>query len=241
MLRFRASFALRCFWACSLSGICVVPWQVKAASLEEQRQALALIREAANDFCTTRPLETTTNSVKLTGNAKAKLDGVLAKVAELGVEGAADIRRDSSKVGLLQADVASALRDVDNCKLSIFNTLQNKMIPAPRSDIDDDKGVEKARNSIVWSESARNGFDWDGQFTAVFVNRSEHQIKCVYNIRGVIRSRDSSRSVLRVSESKTYNLIVPAKDTQTLVGVVGVRGFTTDSEVVAVAEDLICP
>src|SRR4029077_19220996 len=51
--------------------------------------ALQLIRETAADICTTAPMEAADSRVELSGSAKAKLDGAISKVVNLGLEGAA--------------------------------------------------------------------------------------------------------------------------------------------------------
>ena len=96
--------------------------------------ALKVIRETAADICTTVATEGSGSSVELTGSAKAKLDGAVAKVANLGVEGAAKYQSEHYK-GVLRVDLAQAIKANNDCKLSVFNTLVEKMLPAPSSKV----------------------------------------------------------------------------------------------------------
>lgn len=106
---------------------------VRAQDLEQQKAALKAISETANEICTKVPIENETKNVELTGDAKAKLAGVIGKVVDLGIEGAAKYTSGSSK-GVLQKDLAEAVKKGNDCSLSVFNTLVEKMLPKKSSD-----------------------------------------------------------------------------------------------------------
>lgn len=94
-----------------------------------QAAALKVIRETAADICTTVPTEGSGSSLELTGSAKAKLDGVVSKVVDLGVDAAAKYQSDQYK-SVLRGDLAQAIGAANNCKLAVFNTLVAKMLPS---------------------------------------------------------------------------------------------------------------
>lgn len=107
---------------------------VHAQGLDRQKEALTAIRDFANSMCTTPPLEQRSQNLELNGAAKAKLAGLIGKVADLGVQGAAKYKSESSQ-GVLQGELAAAIKDGNNCRLSVFNKLVDKMVPvqAPTS------------------------------------------------------------------------------------------------------------
>lgn len=122
-----------CLRLAPLGGVCI--WLADgtalagdpSSQLQLQAQAIEVILGAADRICVTPPLEQHNQRVELTGDAKAKLDGVLAKVAELGVDGAVKFQSGSSK-GVLQEKLADALKNNGDCKLTVLATLK-AMIP----------------------------------------------------------------------------------------------------------------
>src|SRR5438876_208696 len=57
--------------------------------LDKQEKALNIIADFADRLCKTVPLEGTNQKLELSGGARAELNEVLKKIAELGIEGAA--------------------------------------------------------------------------------------------------------------------------------------------------------
>ena len=70
----------------------------------------------------------TSSSLALSGEAKAELTGVVKKLADLGIEGAAKYN-SADYSGPLQSDLTELLRTSANCKLEVFNELKDKLIP----------------------------------------------------------------------------------------------------------------
>jgi hypothetical protein len=62
-----------------------------------------------------------------TGDAQAKLGGVVGKVADLGVSGAAKYENAKS-LGVLQKDLVQAIQNGNNCKLEVFKVLERDLI-----------------------------------------------------------------------------------------------------------------
>jgi hypothetical protein len=101
---------------------------IQAQTLEQQRKALAIIRETAADICGGPvPLEQSNQQIDLTGSAKAKLDGAVGKLVAAGISGAAKYKSGSSK-GVLQSDLASAIKSGSDCRRSVFQTLVPRMV-----------------------------------------------------------------------------------------------------------------
>lgn len=103
------------------------PGDPQMHQLQIQTQALAAITTAAEKMCTTPPLEQSSHKVELSGDAKATLAGVLAKVTDIGIQGAAKYTGGESK-GILQDQLADAIKKGDDCKLEVLKTLRT-MIP----------------------------------------------------------------------------------------------------------------
>jgi hypothetical protein len=98
-----------------------------AQTLAQQQAALKAISQTASEICTTAPIHEQHRNVELTGDAKAKLDGVVGKIVGLGLQGAAKYSSGNSR-GVLQKDLAKALKDGNDCRLTVFNTLAPKMV-----------------------------------------------------------------------------------------------------------------
>jgi hypothetical protein len=100
--------------------------------LAMQRAALKDITDAAERICNSIPLNGTSQSAELSGQAKAEVNGVIKKVADLGVQGAGKYQT-SEFSNVLQRDLAQAIQTNTNCKQTVFNVLVDRMIPAQSS------------------------------------------------------------------------------------------------------------
>ncbi len=97
------------------------------AVAEDQKAALDAIASFAERVCKTASDYSSSEEIELSGTAKAELKGLLKKVVDLGVEGAAEYRKAES-VGVLQKDLAPLLSKGADCKLEISNKLIDKLI-----------------------------------------------------------------------------------------------------------------
>ena len=87
----------------------------------------------ADEFCKSLPLEGGTKGVELSLSARAELNEVLKKVANLGVEGAAKYQTAQYE-GLLQKDLVNVVRDSSNCRREVWRDLNDKLLPdAPQA------------------------------------------------------------------------------------------------------------
>jgi hypothetical protein len=94
---------------------------------DQNAQALKLITATADQICQSAPLEHTDTGLDLTGEAKAKLGGVVGKLADLGISGTAKYTSNHS-MGVLQQDIVAAIRAGNSCKLEVFRTLERDLI-----------------------------------------------------------------------------------------------------------------
>lgn len=112
----------------AVSLLLLVPSSLSAADLATTQQALTLIAEFAERLCQSPELRGATQGVDLSGKAKAELSGIINKIAKLGLEGAAKYQTNQYQ-GLLQKDLANALKDSTNCRLKVWEDLKDKLIP----------------------------------------------------------------------------------------------------------------
>jgi hypothetical protein len=106
----------------------LLTWPAYGTDLNVQKQALDIISDFADRICTRIPLEQRTQSIELSGEAKAELKGVLRKIANLGVAGTAEYQSGESQ-GILQKDLAEAIRNSDNCRVSVLHELRDRILP----------------------------------------------------------------------------------------------------------------
>jgi hypothetical protein len=98
-----------------------------ADNLEKQRQALNIIADFANRICETVSQTGTSGNVELTGKAKAELNELLKKIANLGIEGAAKYQALEWK-GVLQQQLAEQLNRSRDCKREVSKDLINRLV-----------------------------------------------------------------------------------------------------------------
>jgi hypothetical protein len=108
--------------AVAASAITAISSVGHGQDLQRQEAALAMISKTANDICQSAPLEATNQGVNLSGEASAKLGGLVGKVADLGISGAGQYQTARS-FGVLQKDLISALQSGNDCKLEVFRKL----------------------------------------------------------------------------------------------------------------------
>jgi len=161
-------------------GILVVPvWgQEQTAKATE---ALETIANFADRLCQTVPLETSSHSLDLSGSAKADLNGIIAKLAKLGISGAAKYESSSSQ-NVLQKDLAEVLKESRNCRLHIWDDLKLKLdisqSSEPKACRDKSHGVERYAREFETTRTSHfmgGGYDqpkWCNDALAQL--RSEH-------------------------------------------------------------------
>jgi hypothetical protein len=104
---------------------------VANAQTDQQKMsdALSAIGKFAQDFCVTAGSTSTSSSTELSGEAKAKLNTLISKVATIDVGGSAR-HLDSETQGVLQKDLAQSYQDTNKCRLHVLDTLKSTLIPA---------------------------------------------------------------------------------------------------------------
>jgi hypothetical protein len=96
-------------------------------SSEAQTKALGLITKTADDICSIVNHAGSSQSLKVKGDVKAQLSGLIRRLVDAGISGAADFSTDQYE-GVIRADLAATIQHNAECKLKVFNTLQEKML-----------------------------------------------------------------------------------------------------------------
>jgi len=96
-------------------------------TLEAQSKALDFITAAADKICNIVKLAGHYQTIKVTGDAKAQLSGLIKQLADLGISRAADFNADEYE-GVLRTDLAATVQHNAECKLRVFEKLESKMI-----------------------------------------------------------------------------------------------------------------
>ena len=98
------------------------------STLVRSQKILNMIMNTADHICEKPPLRQTSSGVTLSGDAKAKVGGLVGKIANLGINGKATIHHTSSS-GVLEKDLAQAISISNNCSLAVFKTLSAELLP----------------------------------------------------------------------------------------------------------------
>ena len=123
--------------------------QTPNSDLAVAGQALKLITDTANSICYNIDQAGEKSSFKITGEADAKLNNLLSKVADLGVKGAANVQREAHQ-GVLQNQLETAIAASATCKKGVFDTLQQKLVPGLGQRSED---AQPRMYTATWSRS----------------------------------------------------------------------------------------
>lgn len=97
----------------------------RANALDDELKA---ITDTADRICGIVATSGDYQSVKAQGDVNAQIDGLLKKLASLGISGDVSLNTEDYK-GVLRSDLPTALKNVIECKLKVFDTLQKKILP----------------------------------------------------------------------------------------------------------------
>jgi len=105
-------------------------------------RALELIANTADRICNVVNTYGDTNSLNAKGNVKAQLNGLAAKLADVGIEGSASLENEQYQ-NVLRKDLANTLKDNAACKTNIFNVLSDKLLGFQESKKQQEKSNEQ--------------------------------------------------------------------------------------------------
>ena len=101
--------------------------QAQSQTIDAQAKALDLITKTADSVCSIVTLAGNSQNLKVKGEVKAQLNGLIKQLADLGISGDADFNSDKYE-GLIRTDLAAAIQNNAQCKFNVFDKLQAKMI-----------------------------------------------------------------------------------------------------------------
>jgi hypothetical protein len=110
-----------------------LPEDLQRFQTEEGRQLDALFNEAAQDICTSVPIEGSGANISLTEDAKAKLARFTSKLVDRGANDVARLQSEPYR-SVVQKNIAFYLQPVTHgkdCKQTTFNALNATLRPMP--------------------------------------------------------------------------------------------------------------
>jgi hypothetical protein len=121
----------------------------------ETSEVLKEISETADRLCGYVAQSGHSSTLQLSGDVKAELSGLAKKLADLGVSGTGDIN-SAEYEGVVQQELTGALKDVRECKLKVFDTLQKKLVAdTTQQAARDPDGIYQARIMVGKAFGAR--------------------------------------------------------------------------------------
>jgi hypothetical protein len=103
-------------------------------SSDKFAEAIQTIIGTAERLCGSIAQSGSSTSVEVKGDVKVELNTLLKRLADLGIAGAGSVTMESYE-GVLQNELAAALKDEHTCKMSIFKALLNRLVPdVPQQD-----------------------------------------------------------------------------------------------------------
>lgn len=99
------------------------------ADLARSQQALKMIEDFAKSMCADPTYAGSTTTVAANAKAKVEVSNLVKKLADAKIELGAEARKDSFQ-GLLQKDLLRATENATTCRLTIFNDLKGRLLPA---------------------------------------------------------------------------------------------------------------
>lgn len=103
---------------------------VAGDDLAAKQEALNIIADAADRICGEISSTGGGRKIEISGNAKAELNGLIKKMVDLGIEGAAKYEK-SEYQNVLREDLAETLKTSTNCKLDVFRELKGDFFKKP--------------------------------------------------------------------------------------------------------------
>ena len=132
----------------SIVFLCLVmlPSVAISSNLKETKEALGYIADFADRICKDIPLKGTGESIVLSGSSKVEFNKLIKKLTDIGVEGLGQYSKHDYE-NVLQKNLLEALGDSRDCKIKIFNSLKDRVLPEERGVSNTDKNNEKPQKN----------------------------------------------------------------------------------------------
>src|SRR6266446_5422903 len=99
-----------------------------AAAQQDLDTQLKMIRATAADICYTVEQRGRKSDAQLTGEVQAQVNGIIAKLVDLGGKASGNIGSQEYQ-GVSQEALATALKESANCRERVFNKLLDRILP----------------------------------------------------------------------------------------------------------------
>lgn len=152
-------------------------------NLDKQEEALNVISKFANDICGEHEDFGETSSTKLEGKVNAEIEGLLKKLAGLGISGTAAFENESYR-GVLQKDLASLLKDKIKCRTMVMMEFKHLV---PVGEIPSTPSIKQTISGKWNSFFGPTIFSQDGKNISGTLYYSDPQLEAIgatANIRG---------------------------------------------------------
>lgn len=113
--------------ACALLALSTLA-QAQQPTSDEIKISLEAIAQFSDRVCGTAPTSGKHVSTDLSADGKLELDNLLKKLASAGARVEAKQRREEYS-GFLQQDLAAAVRANSECRLQVFRTVFDRLLP----------------------------------------------------------------------------------------------------------------
>lgn len=144
-----------------------------ASDLSAKKEALDVIADFAERLCKDIPLEGSGESIELSGEARAELNGLIKKLADLGIQGIGKYQK-SYYEGILRSDLAEVLKSRTECRLEIFRKLEDKFFVSTRTPDGEKKDSNTPSSTLLNLQEDKPTLLFNDQLmiTLVSINRT---------------------------------------------------------------------
>lgn len=106
-----------------------------AAPLAAQSAQLDLLDEMMEAICGDYQYTGTKQELSIDGAAEAKIGGIMGKMVDVGVKGAAGFN-EQEYVGVLRKELGAQLTDVRACRMQVYKDMKEVVFSAPKEKIE---------------------------------------------------------------------------------------------------------
>lgn len=170
---------------------------VAQQNMQAISEGLDLISTFAGKMCGNVPIYSSSQSADLSVTGKVELNEILQKLANVGATASGKIQ-DSKTMGVLQNELAGALKDQATCNQKIFENLKDIILPKPAAELDQD-----SRLKLLEADKACNEADFNR------ANALYNQVLTSYpNNRSAVEKKNSCTNLASESIEAEIGLLV---------------------------------
>ncbi|MGE3915276.1 MAG: hypothetical protein AB7F78_06205, partial [Hyphomicrobiaceae bacterium] len=137
-----------CRWVTACALFVVVSPSASAQTSGQQNDPIAVLQELVPIICGNFEVGGSNKTFSFNGEAKAKLASLFRQLADAGVSGAGTFNVEEY-TGVLRNEIAPQLSDVRQCRLKIWNDLNNKLFPDKKSMLGPEDHVRKLQIGVT--------------------------------------------------------------------------------------------